>query len=522
MPDGTTYAMSMAYDSHGQLTSRTAPSGGHSLNLAYDMWTGLLDTLQALGTQMAVARDGDLAPVNLTYRLIGGQSSWYRSFKYDADHHDMSDTFSPTALETDFGTSWVYDSLGRVTAATQGSNATYRFAYDPAGQLATACKNGAYWYCIDEYGNNVNSGDGQWDSLVASYHYDAAGNRGTTIAAGNRVTQFGNYAITYNTNGQVTQELWAGVDTLQLRWNALGQLRWAHRDSAGVVVATDSMVYDALGHRVAKIVNGVTTWFVYDGDQVVLDVTGASPHTVLKEYAYLPGGDLYGLDVPGQTPLIALASPVSRTMLGMATADSGKMVKRDFDVLVTAWGQQTADTGLVVRFRMGGQEYDQEIGLYHLGARYYDPELGRFLSEDPAGVAASLNLYEYAGNEPINSRDPTGLDTDDPPLGYVPDNEQPWYGSGLDDIGGDGLPSWMEELDAEAARDDATWAAIEAAKAQAAKHAGPKKICKVNAHGVYNDLPTRAPNQQGAYGVPETPGTAAIDRSQWLPAGSSN
>ena len=48
------------------------------------------------------------------------------------------------------------------------------------------------------------------------------------------------------------------------------------------------------------------------------------------------------------------------------------------------------------------------------------------------------------------------------------------------------------------------------------------QTCTVNAHGVENNLPTRAPNQNGAYGVPETPGTAAIDRSQWLPPGSSN
>jgi len=46
--------------------------------------------------------------------------------------------------------------------------------------------------------------------------------------------------------------------------------------------------------------------------------------------------------------------------------------------------------------------------------------------------------------------------------------------------------------------------------------------CTANAHGVMNNIPTRAPNRPGAYGVPETPGTAAIDRSQWLPPGISN
>ncbi len=43
-------------------------------------------------------------------------------------------------------------------------------------------------------------------------------------------------------------------------------------------------------------------------------------------------------------------------------------------------------------------------------ARYYDPELGRFLSEDPIGITGGLNLYAYAGNDPVNRWDPTGLD----------------------------------------------------------------------------------------------------------------
>ena len=44
-----------------------------------------------------------------------------------------------------------------------------------------------------------------------------------------------------------------------------------------------------------------------------------------------------------------------------------------------------------------------------MGARYYDPALGRWLSEDPAGIAGGLNLYGYAANDPVNNSDPTGL-----------------------------------------------------------------------------------------------------------------
>src|SRR4029077_8725336 len=57
---------------------------------------------------------------------------------------------------------------------------------------------------------------------------------------------------------------------------------------------------------------------------------------------------------------------------------------------------------------MGEQEYDQETGLYHMGERYYDPGLGRWLSEDPAGIAGGLNLYAYVGNDPVNGLDPSG------------------------------------------------------------------------------------------------------------------
>ncbi len=44
-----------------------------------------------------------------------------------------------------------------------------------------------------------------------------------------------------------------------------------------------------------------------------------------------------------------------------------------------------------------------------LEQRYYDPALGRFISQDPLGVAAGVNLYGYSDNDPVNAVDPTGL-----------------------------------------------------------------------------------------------------------------
>ena len=60
-------------------------------------------------------------------------------------------------------------------------------------------------------------------------------------------------------------------------------------------------------------------------------------------------------------------------------------------------------------FGYDGYRYDPETGLYHTGARYYDPRLGRFLQPDPIGQAGGVNLYAYTGNDPLNGTDPDGL-----------------------------------------------------------------------------------------------------------------
>src|SRR5262249_13787061 len=58
--------------------------------------------------------------------------------------------------------------------------------------------------------------------------------------------------------------------------------------------------------------------------------------------------------------------------------------------------------------RLPGQHHDPESGLYYNGARYYDPEVGRFISPDPLALHGGLNTYRYAPNA-INWIDPSGL-----------------------------------------------------------------------------------------------------------------
>ena len=56
-----------------------------------------------------------------------------------------------------------------------------------------------------------------------------------------------------------------------------------------------------------------------------------------------------------------------------------------------------------------GETFDTSTGLYYDHARYYDPQLGRFISQDPMGYACGNNLYAYCGDNPTDATDPGGL-----------------------------------------------------------------------------------------------------------------
>jgi len=75
------------------------------------------------------------------------------------------------------------------------------------------------------------------------------------------------------------------------------------------------------------------------------------------------------------------------------------------------FGITTATGSNPNRFRFTGREWDQETGFYYYRARYYDPNAGRFLSEDPIAFKGGINFYRYVRNSASNLSDPSGLYT---------------------------------------------------------------------------------------------------------------
>jgi RHS repeat-associated protein len=125
---------------------------------------------------------------------------------------------------------------------------------------------------------------------------------------------------------------------------------------------------------------------------------------------------IYGPAVDEPIGLIEAAGSYAGTYyyhfdaLGSVTAltnSSGNTVEvYDYDV----YGRVGAtDASHPNRFMFTGREYDKETGLYYYRARYYNPQIGRFLQTDPIGYKDGMNWYRYCGNNPVQNTDPSGL-----------------------------------------------------------------------------------------------------------------
>jgi len=80
---------------------------------------------------------------------------------------------------------------------------------------------------------------------------------------------------------------------------------------------------------------------------------------------------------------------------------------------------RTISSNLTTRYQYTGREYDEYTGLMFYRARFYDPQIGRFISEDPIGFAGGINLFDYVKSNPVLYRDPTGLRRCHPLVGAI-------------------------------------------------------------------------------------------------------
>jgi len=149
--------------------------------------------------------------------------------------------------------------------------------------------------------------------------------------------------------------------------------------------------------------------FLWDRDNLLAELTGTGT-ALVAEYSYYGPDQLHALFVGG-TEYNAHADGLGNVI---ALTDGAQTVTRTYGY--TAWGQSAGGSDLRpftnadrARFK-GALWLGPEVDLYYMRARWYEPQSGRFLSEDPVGLEGGLNAYVYTSDDPVNSSDPLGLD----------------------------------------------------------------------------------------------------------------
>jgi RHS repeat-associated protein len=248
-----------------------------------------------------------------------------------------------------------------------------------------------------------------------SYEYDKAGNRTkvggafarsgipqavntTSYNADNQQLTFGDKTLVYDNNGNLIS-ITDGTGTTLYSWNSRNQMAGLSGPST-----TASFVYDGFGRRQAKTINSALTGFLYDGVNPVQETSGAS---VLANTLSGLGIDQFftRTDIGAGTTSTLISDALGSTI---ALADAAGNVQTEYTY--EPFGTTTlTGTSSFNPFQYTGREND-ETGLYHYRARYYQPGLQRFISEDPIEFrGGSFNLYAYVGNKPLTRKDPLGL-----------------------------------------------------------------------------------------------------------------
>jgi RHS repeat-associated protein len=380
------------YNSSGTLIGLTYPSG-ETVEYGYDAdlrlsyvkdWTGRAH-------KFVYARDDR----GFTHYLPNGLNSTVRqsnsglpvsivATKADSRVRE-SGTTSQRSLDL-FTFEYQYDEEDRVRFFRDSEFCTREYVYDLEGQVLRV----------------------RADTPAKSeeFAYDGAGNRirangdGATFNALNQLINQGRDTCKYDGRGNLVAAF-GPIGAWSYTYNSQNLLVRAEGPQGKVV----TFGYDAFGRRIWKRSSDSNIRFIWAGEQMVREIERHENATHVRDYLYFPGT---------YTPL---AVRIDGTVYYYHTDHLGTPRRLSDEAGNIVWSGDYSAFGRVDTrtnnvsnpLRFPGHYFDPETGLHYNRFRYYSPLLGRYLSRDPVGFLAGLNLYVYAGNSPTNSADPSGL-----------------------------------------------------------------------------------------------------------------
>ncbi|MBP8291524.1 MAG: hypothetical protein KAX65_02050, partial [Caldilineaceae bacterium] len=401
LTDADGIATEYAYDARHRLTTVTTAAGVTT----YAWWEDGLpksvlypnNTLRDLGAADAYDRADRVRKVLNGPNLAATPFSSYQ-YTYDANGNRLTQV--ETQRDLDGGqpitTTYAYDNLNRVVSVDYGTRGQVDYTYAANGNRLT------------EQGIDPLSGD----PLDRSYLYAALPDKpGVTFDGVNALTR----VVDNNDAGKTVTYEYDGNLNMIARQQGAARTTFAFdiRDQIVAAVTPSGATtfdYDFARMRVKKISPAGETRYLYDTSSVVLEYGGAD-QTFASQRKYDYGYRLLSLtEITGGTRASQFYLVDGLGSTANLADESGQLVQ---SLRYDAWGRTLDKTGPSQNPRQfTGHYFDAETGLHYFGARYYDAEIGRFLSQDPymgeAGAPPSLHRYLYGYANPLRFVDSTG------------------------------------------------------------------------------------------------------------------
>ncbi|WP_228487890.1 RHS repeat-associated core domain-containing protein [Rhodocyclus gracilis] len=300
-------------------------------------------------------------------------------------------------------TTYTRDRVGNITGQTDASGTT-TFALDALYRLSTADYPGTTndeLFSYDKVGNRKTYTKGSLtpNADTRYYNYTAGTNRlaETRIGSSSGTLESG---FTNDLEGRLTVQ--TGLSSKTLSWDGKGRVK-----TLNVAGRTETYAYDPMDYRIGRRGGslGNRDYFL-EGEHLESEYAGGQ-----LQARYFRGSGVDELVAAWMYDSDSKLQPFlfHHDHVTSVTAVSGHNGGTTQSVKYSAFGVPQSTTGSSPnRLKYTGREEDG-TGLYYYRARYYDPAIGRFISEDPKGFDAGINFLSYVRNNPINAADPSGL-----------------------------------------------------------------------------------------------------------------
>ncbi len=279
---------------------------------------------------------------------------------------------------------------------------TREFTYTQEGYIKTDSKNNVS-YEYDNLGNIVKKNEG---GIEYTYKY-LNNNRLKSVESNNKKINISYYesnplypSLIERSEGEKREEIKLSYEGRRLSIVEIGTKKYLYK-------------YDSLGQRVIKEEGNNKERYQYQ-DGRIKQVEKEGEYSLI--YSYSSNGiiqsvsEISNKDIKTYFYLIDIIGNI----VGLVDGNGNIVVEYDY----SSYGKvevkkDTVGISKKDHIRYKGYIYDEETKLYYLISRYYDPEIGRFISQDsveyiePSSISG-LNLYVYCGNDPINMYDPSG------------------------------------------------------------------------------------------------------------------